>query len=145
MIRQETLAGTRGNGRDAPIADLPALVSERGRPIQNGPSWATPSDDRVHQGADLFDDDIGSRRRSRMKSRGGDSGLFLDLDREHPANDAIRRRLTHMGPSSLCDRLVGRCLGETSGEDCARLFFRILGRRLVVFEPEAAIADAGGE
>jgi hypothetical protein len=48
-----------------------------------------------------------------------------------------------MGPSSLCGRLAGRCLGKMSGEECARLFCRVLGRRLVVFEPEAAIADAG--
>ena len=31
-----------------------------------------------------------------------------------------------------------------SGEECARLFFRILGRRLVVFEPEAAVAGRRG-
>jgi len=30
-----------------------------------------------------------------------------------------------------------------SGEECARLFFCVLGCRLVVFEPEALIADAG--
>jgi hypothetical protein len=77
-----------------------------------------------------------------MKSLGGDSGLFLDLDCEHRAKAAIRRRLTHMGPSSLCDRLAGSCLGEVSGEECARLFFRVLSRRLVVFEPVAEMADA---
>src|SRR5215831_3281849 len=64
-----------GNRYVRPTATAPHLDS-----TQNGPSWAIPSDDRVHQGADLFNDDIGSRRRSRMKSLGGDSGLFLDLN-----------------------------------------------------------------
>jgi hypothetical protein len=32
-----------------------------------------------------------------------------------------------------------------SGEECARLFCRVLGRRLVVFEPVAEIADAGDQ
>src|SRR5215471_8140822 len=77
-----------------------------------------------------------------MKSLGGDSGRFLDLASEHPAKDAIRRRLTHMGSSSLCDRLAGSCLGEVSSEEGARLFFRVLGRRLVVLEPVAEMADA---
>jgi hypothetical protein len=79
-----------------------------------------------------------------MKPLAGDSGLFLDLDREQPAKAAIRRRVAHMRPSSLCGRLVGRCPGEMSGEECARLFFRVLGRRLVVFEPVEEITDAGG-
>jgi hypothetical protein len=68
-----------------------------------------------------------------MKALAGDSDLFPDLDREHPAKVAIRRRLPHIGPSSLCGRLAGRCLGEMSGEECARLFYRVVGRRLVVF------------
>ena len=72
-----------------------------------------------------------------MKPLGGDSGLFPDLDREHPAKVAIRRRLAHMGPSSLCDRPAGSCPGEMSGEECARLLCRVLGRRLFVFEPVA--------
>src|SRR5438128_12482522 len=46
---------------------------------------------------------------------------------------------------SLCRRPAGRCFGEMSVEACARLFFRVLGRRLVVFEPEAAVAGAGGQ
>src|SRR5260370_40593237 len=76
-----------------------------------------------------------------MKPLGGDSGLFPDLD-EHPAKVAIRRRLAHREGSSICDRLAGSCPGEMSGEECARLFFRVLGRRLVVFEPVAEMADA---
>jgi hypothetical protein len=72
-----------------------------------------------------------------MKPLGADSGLFLDLNCEHPAMAASRRRLAHMGPSSLCDRLAGSCPGEMRGEESARLFFRVLGRRLVVFEPVA--------
>src|SRR6516164_2289561 len=71
---------------------------------------------------------------------GGLSPTPVSLD---SAKAAIRRRLAHMG--SLCRRLAGRCLGEMSVEECARLFFRVLGRRLVVFEPEAAIADAGSQ
>ena len=57
---------------------------------------------------------------------------------------AIGRRVAHMAPSSLCGRFAGRCRGEMSGEECARLFFRVLGRRLVVFQPMEEIADAGG-
>ena len=53
-----------------------------------------------------------------MKALAGDSDLFPDLDREHPAKVAIRRRLPHIGPSSLCGRLAGRCLGKMSGEEC---------------------------
>jgi len=80
-----------------------------------------------------------------MKPLAGDSGLCLDLDREQPAKAAIRRRVAHMRSSSLCGRLAGRCSGEMGGEECARLFCRVLGRRLVVFEPVAEIADAGGQ
>ena len=53
--------------------------------------------------------------------------------------------MAHMGPFSPCGRLAGRYLGKMSGEECARLFFRVLGRRLVVFEPMEEIADAGGQ
>jgi hypothetical protein len=35
---QGTFAQTRGNGRDAPIADLPALTPELGGSTQTGPS-----------------------------------------------------------------------------------------------------------
>jgi hypothetical protein len=69
---------------------------------------------------------------------------FLTLDREQPAKAAIRRRVAHMRPSSLCGRLAGRCPGEMGGEECARLFCRVLGRRLVLFGPVAEIADTGG-
>src|SRR5437870_1929208 len=83
--------------------------------------------------------------RGLMKPLAGGSGLFLDLIvRIWP-----RRRSADVWPawghSSLCGRPAGRCLGKMSGEECARLFFRILGRRLVVFEPVAAKADAGGQ
>src|SRR6516225_292630 len=80
-----------------------------------------------------------------MRPLAGDSGLFLDLDREQPANAAIRRRVAHVRPSSLCGWLAGRCPDEMSGEECARLFCRVFGRRLVVFEPVAEIADAGDQ
>ena len=36
-----TFASTHGNGQDAPIADLPALVSERGGSTRTGPSTFT--------------------------------------------------------------------------------------------------------
>src|SRR6186997_2529980 len=78
-----------------------------------------------------------------MKPLADASGLFLDLDCEQPAKAAIRRRVAHMRPSSLCGRLAGRSPAEMGGEECARLFCRVLGRRLVVFEPVAEIADAG--
>jgi hypothetical protein len=51
--------------------------------------------------------------------------------------------LTHIALSSLCGRLAGRCPAEMRGEKGARLRLRVLGRRLVVFEPVAEIADAG--
>ena len=49
------------------------------------------------------------------------------------------------GPSSLCRRRAGRRPGEMGGEEGASLFFRVLRCRLVVFEPVAEIADAGGQ
>src|ERR1700738_358727 len=35
VIRKQTVAATRGNGRDAPIPDLPALAQKRGGSIQS--------------------------------------------------------------------------------------------------------------
>jgi hypothetical protein len=58
------------------------------------------------------------------------------------AKCAIGRRVAHLG--SLCRRRAARCLGEMSVKECAGLFFRVLGRRLIVFEPGAAVADTGG-
>jgi hypothetical protein len=79
-----------------------------------------------------------------MKPLAGDSGLFHDPDREQPANGGDQETCGTDEALTPCGRLVGRCPGEMSGEECARLFFRVLGRRLVVFEPVEEITDARG-
>jgi hypothetical protein len=70
---------------------------------------ALPSGQRVRIDPKLVGDfDLGEAE----QSLSGDPGLFPDLDCEHPAKAAIKRRLAHMAPSSLCGRLAGRCPGR---------------------------------
>ena len=81
--------------------------------------------------------------RSRLRNRTAGVDPFEPfLASKHPAKTAIRRRLAHIAPSSLCGRLAGRCPAEMRGEKGAHLRLRVLGSRLVVFEPVAEIADA---
>jgi len=60
--------------------------------------------------------------RSRLRNRTAGVDPFEPfLASEHRAKTAIRRRLAHIAPSSLCGRLAGRCPAEMRGEKGARL------------------------